>query len=197
MNYKNLVFDFGNVIGRFDGNALLGRFCPSPDDFDTMAAAAFANWPALDAGQIDYDENIEDAVSRLPERLRVPCRRFFTDWFQYVEPLPDTWEFIRQLKEKGCALYLLSNASARFARRALSDHPILNEFDGIVFSGPLKLVKPDPAIYRYLFSTFHLEPRECFFIDDTEENIIMGKQLGMDGIVFHGDLEPVKKAVGF
>ena len=28
MKYKNIVFDFGNVIGRFDGKAILSEFCP-------------------------------------------------------------------------------------------------------------------------------------------------------------------------
>ena len=27
MKYKNIVFDFGNVIGRFDGKAILSEFC--------------------------------------------------------------------------------------------------------------------------------------------------------------------------
>ena len=28
MKYKNIVFDFGNVIGRFDGKAILSEFSP-------------------------------------------------------------------------------------------------------------------------------------------------------------------------
>ena len=59
------------------------------------------------------------------------------------------------------------------------------------------MAKPAPEIYRYLFDTFHLAPSECFFIDDTEANILAGRELGMDGIVFTGDVEAVKKAVGF
>ena len=58
------------------------------------------------------------------------------------------------------------------------------------------MAKPDPAIYRYLFETFSLNPRECFFIDDLEENIEIGRSLGMDGLVFTGDIDKVKAAVG-
>lgn len=59
---------------------------------------------------------------------------------------------------------------------------------------PLLLkAKPDPAIYRYLFETFSLDPKECFFIDDLEKNINAARSLGMDGIVFNGNIDDVKK----
>lgn len=32
MKYKNIVFDFGNVIGRFDGKAILSEFCPYEEE---------------------------------------------------------------------------------------------------------------------------------------------------------------------
>ena len=34
MKYKNIVFDFGNVIGRFDGKAILSEFCPYEEELD-------------------------------------------------------------------------------------------------------------------------------------------------------------------
>lgn len=74
---------------------------------------------------------------------------------------------------------------------------MLKKFSGVVFSAPLKTAKPDPAIYQYLFRTYSLKPEECFFIDDLEQNIEAGKSLGMDGIIFTGDIEEVKKAVEF
>lgn len=59
------------------------------------------------------------------------------------------------------------------------------------------MVKPDPGIYLYLFQTYGLKPEECFFIDDLEDNIEAGRKLGMDGIVFTGDTEKVKKFIQF
>ena len=35
MKYKNIVFDFGNVVGRFDGNYILHQFCSSEEDYET------------------------------------------------------------------------------------------------------------------------------------------------------------------
>ena len=42
-----------------------------------------------------------------------------------------------------------------------------------------------------------LDPKECFFIDDLEKNINAARSLGMDGIVFNGNIDDVKKAIGF
>lgn len=37
MKYKNIVFDFGNVIGRFDGKAILSEFCPHEEELDYLS----------------------------------------------------------------------------------------------------------------------------------------------------------------
>lgn len=152
MKYKNIIFDFGNVIGKFKGDYILGKFASTPEDYDILADAIFKNWVALDAGTIDYDQNAEDTIAGLPDHLKDTARDFFENWFQYVDPLPETWKFIKELKARGVPIYLLSNASTRFAERALEDHPILKEFDGIVFSAPLKMAKPGHDIYYHLFN---------------------------------------------
>mgnify|MGYP000563123951 CR=1 FL=1 len=36
MKYKNIVFDFGNVIGKFDGRYMLEQFCSSKKDCDLL-----------------------------------------------------------------------------------------------------------------------------------------------------------------
>ena len=156
MKYKNIIFDFGNVIGKFKGDYILGKFASTPEDYNILADAIFKNWVALDAGTIDYDQNAEDTIAELPDRLKDTARDFFKNWFQYVDPLPETWEFIKELKTRGVPIYLLSNASTRFAERAPEDYPILKEFDGIVFSAPLKMAKPGHDIYYHLFNmTFY------------------------------------------
>lgn len=98
MKYKNIIFDFGNVIGKFKGDYILGKFASTPEDYNILADAIFKNWVALDAGTIDYDQNAEDTIAELPDRLKDTARDFFKNWFQYVDPLPETWEFIKELK---------------------------------------------------------------------------------------------------
>ena len=44
MKYKNIVFDFGNVIGKFDGNYILEQFCSSQEDMELLIPVLYRNW---------------------------------------------------------------------------------------------------------------------------------------------------------
>ena len=196
MKYRNIIFDFGNVIGKFDGRYIMKQFCESEEDCSLLCSVIYKKWAELDKGTIDYNEYAEECLAALPDRLAGQTRTFFRDWPQHVTPKADTLRFIDELVDRKVPVYLLSNAPTYFAEWA-DRYEVLKKFSGVVFSAPLKTSKPDPAIYNYLFRTYSLRPEECFFIDDLEKNIEAGKALGMDGIVFTGDIEEVKKALEF
>lgn len=196
MKYRNIIFDFGNVIGKFDGHYILRQFCSSEQDLELLFDAIFSGWDELDKGTVDYNENIENVVRRVPARLEDTVRTFFRGWPEHIIPIRETAEFIRELKERKVPIYLLSNAPTYFAEWAVRIDT-LRLFDGIVFSAPLKMAKPGPEIYQYLFRTYGLKPEECFFIDDLERNIKAANAVGMDGIIFTGDIAAVKRRIGF
>lgn len=196
MKYKNIVFDFGNVIGKFDGHYILRQFCSSEQDLELLFDVIFSGWGELDKGTVDYNENIENVVCRVPARLEDTVRSFFRGWPEHIIPIRQTADFIRELKDRKVPIYLLSNAPTYFAEWA-QRIDTLRLFDGIVFSAPLKMAKPEPAIYQYLFQTYDLKPEECFFIDDLEKNIRAAKEAGMDGIIFTGSIDEVKEKIEF
>lgn len=194
LKYKNIVFDFGNVIAEFDETYLIEKFCPDADYRSRFASAVYHDWWELDAGISDYEDSLQQAVKMVPECIRENVIDFYENWYRHLLPIEETWKLIRELKSQGASLYILSNASVQFARHA-DFYEITKEFDGILFSAPVKMAKPDPAFYHHLFHTFHLNPNECFFIDDREDNIETGKSLGMNGIQFTGDIAAVKSAL--
>ena len=196
MKYKNIIFDFGNVLGKFDGRYIMEQFCSSEEDCNLLCSVIYEKWNELDKGTIDYKEYMEECLAALPDRLADQTRAFFKDWPSHITPKEDTLCFIDELVERSVPVYLLSNAPTYFAEWA-QQYEVLKKFSGVVFSAPLKTAKPDPAIYQYLFRTYSLKPEECFFIDDLEKNIEAGKALGMNGIVFSGDIEKVKQAIDF
>ena len=196
MKYRNFIFDFGNVIGRFNGSDLLAHFCSSDEDCALLGSVIFRKWNELDKGSIDYASYAEESVSLLPQRLADTARDFFRIWPQHVALIDETLAFIDELTAQGIRVYLLSNAPTYFADYALEHIAVLKKFSGVVFSAPLKTAKPDPAMYRYLFETYSLDPAECFFIDDLRENIEAGRALGMDGIIFDGNIDAVRTATG-
>lgn len=194
MKYRNVIFDYGNVIGRFDGRYMMRRFCQSTEDCDLLCSVIYEKWPELDRGTIDYGEYAEDRIRRLPSRLQKEARDFFLRWPEHIVPNEDVILLINGLLDQGVPVYLLSNAPTYFAKWAKRSS-LLKRFSGVVFSAPIKMAKPDPAIYRYLFQTYSLIPSQCLFIDDLEQNIRAGKELGMDGIIFNGNIQSVKAAL--
>lgn len=194
LRYKHIVFDFGNVIAKFDKKHILRSLGASEQDIPHLEQIIFQNWSALDNGTMDYGTAMASAL-HAPSHLVDIVHLFFVNWYKHQPPLMETWKLVYELKERNIPIYLLSNAPA-----FLSDHAdyfeIFKEFDGLVFSGPLKCTKPEPAIYQYLFDTYHLNPNDCFFIDDNEENIAAGKKLGMNGIVFTGDTDAIRLELG-
>lgn len=195
MLYENIIFDFGNVIGEFDGRKIMRQFCSSPEGCDILCKTIYARWTDLDKGILDYSEYERETICRLPCELQEAARSFFRKWPEYLQPVTDTLELINLLYKKNVSMYLLSNAPTFFADWA-ENYPVLEKFKGVVFSAPLKMAKPDPDIYNYLFDTYSLDPHDCFFIDDLEQNIIAGKSLGMNGIVFDGNINKVKASIG-
>ena len=92
MKYKNIVFDFGNVIGRFDGKAILSEFCPYEEELDYLSEIVYKRWAELDAGTLDYDSYINEVIDQVPEHLHPPvCKRmatlhYFTSGYHYIYP---------------------------------------------------------------------------------------------------------------
>lgn len=60
-----------------------------------------------------------------------------------------------------------------------SDFDFLSLLDGIVVSGVEKVKKPDSRIYQILLTRYSLNPAECLFLDDREENLRAAALQGM------------------
>ena len=98
-------------------------------------------------------------------------------------------DLVRRLKAAGYGIYLCSNASVRLSLCWQKVIPAAEMFDGILFSGPEKCMKPQKEIYERLFARFSLKPEECVFIDDQPLNIQGSEECGMRGYVYDGNRE--------
>ena len=141
------------MIGTFNGQEIIRSFVTDATDVDYLCDLIYAHWAELDSGAIDYQEYRNEILRTIPERLYDPVDLFFREWPGCAKPLPQTLAFVRELKERGIPVYLLSNAPTYFADY-MKDHEILKPFDGILFSAPIHMAKPDQEIYKYFFRKF-------------------------------------------
>ena len=190
---RNIVFDMGNVMIYFNKKIFLDRAGVSGEDRTLLERVVFDSleWARLDRGSLLEPEAEKLMCARLPERLHGYVHDFVYDWDKPLLPVRDMAPLVRELKAKGYGIYLLSNAASR-QHDYWPDIPGSECFDGTLVSADVKLVKPQPEIYRLLFETFSLEPDECVFIDDAINNAEGAFLCGMHPIVFHDDVDELR-----
>ena len=138
----------------------------------------------LDGCFITEAEMLEIAQSRLATaELKELCARIFEDYHtDALSPMEGMEEILRVLDKRGFRLFVLSNVGERI-HQFKHKIPAYELFDGSLFSGEEKLLKPDPAIFHRLYEKFSLKPEECLFVDDRPINTAAGESAGMAGYV--------------
>ena len=193
---KNIVFDMGNVLLRFDPEFFIQQLGVTPEDGRTLLIQVFRSleWAQMDRGSLTEKQAAELICQRLPERLHAAAYILTDQWERPIQAIDGSYALVEELKNLGYGLYLLSNASYR-----QHDYwpllPCSRFFDGTLISADVKLVKPQPEIYRLLFEKFSLKPEECFFVDDFPPNVEGALYCGMPGAVFNDGVPALRKAL--
>ncbi|WP_285824391.1 HAD family hydrolase [Schaedlerella arabinosiphila] len=191
---KNIIFDMGNVLLRYDPEVCLNRFVKREEDRALIRRELFEGpeWVQGDLGHITDEQRFDGVSRRVPQELHTELRQCVEQWHMCMEPVHGAKEFCAYAKEQGYRLYVLSNASSSFYQYFPRFAPF-EYFDGLVVSCDIHIVKPDIRIYRYLLETYGLAPEECFFIDDMAANVEGARKAGISGAVFGGDFEEIRK----
>lgn len=179
---KNVIFDMGNVMLRFDFDRLLGTFYKG-EHYDFLKNRIFSNWDLMDDGRMSHEEYKKAVTEGLSEPEKTAAENVLEKWEEVIEPVPEMETFVKDLKSRGFKIFILSNIPMHFVERQ-SMFPVLKEFDGKVFSGEVKLMKPNKEIFDYLLDTYSLKPEECLFVDDTEINVKAAESYGIKSFLF-------------
>lgn len=105
-------------------------------------------------------------------------------------------DLVRRLRAQ-LPVGLLSNATDRL-REDLEHHGLHEAFDVVLCSAELRLVKPDPTIFRHAAEAIGQPPEACFFADDLAVNVEGARSTGMRAAVFtsRAELEAELRALG-
>jgi 2-haloacid dehalogenase len=99
-------------------------------------------------------------------------------------PIAGAVEILAELRERGTPLYGLTNFSAETYPYALARFDFLGWFRGILVSGEVGAIKPDPSIYELLLERFAIDPHRAVYIDDVAANTEAARPFGIHGIHF-------------
>jgi epoxide hydrolase-like predicted phosphatase len=182
---KNVVFDLGNVLITFRPDEYMESLNFEKSIGDRVFQSIFKSkyWLELDKGNITEEEAVE-LFCGAGEETREEIRRVMSSWKDMLKPIPETIEILKELKEMGYKIYILSNYHKSAFEKTSMENEFFKLVDGRVISYEINCIKPEREIYDKLLKAYNLEADETLFIDDMKENIQGAEKLGIQTILF-------------
>ena len=182
MSIKNIVFDLGRVLIKFEPKEYIEENVPEEkrEDFYNGIFGS-TEWLMLDRGTLSYEDAKKIFKERVPGADKQIDRLFDVDLFEILQPIEENVKLLSKLKEK-YNLYILSNFHQPAFEHIFKKYDFFRLFDGHTVSCYYYLLKPEKEIYETLIEKFNLIPEETVFIDDTKVNIDACEKEGIRGI---------------
>ena len=180
-----IIFDIGNVLLDFDYMKEFRKLF-SEEMAETIANISIRKsevWVEMDRGVLSYDEAVELIIQGAPH-LANEIRLAVKELYDNVDSFPYAVDWVKQLKEKGYRIYILSNYGEKPFADSKVHMPFLQHVNGQLISYEIREVKPNAAIYQAICDRFTIEPGEAVFIDDSAANIAGAKAFGLNTIHF-------------
>lgn len=182
MSIKNIVFDLGRVLIKFEPKEYIEQNVPEEkrEDFYNGIFGS-TEWLMLDRGTLSYEDAKKIFKERVPGADKQIDRLFDADLFEILQPIEENVKLLPELKKK-YNLYILSNFHQPAFEHIFKKYDFFRLFDGHTVSCYYYLLKPEKEIYDILIDKFNLIPEETVFIDDTKVNIDACEKEGIRGI---------------
>lgn len=180
---ENVIFDLGGVLIDWNPRYLYRQLFDGDDAAMEQFLAGICSpaWNlSLDAGRPFADAVAELCGQHPHERLRIEA--YHQRWLEMVAgPIRQTVTILEELHQSDVPLWALTNWSSETFALVRHDpaYAFLDRFRHIFVSGELRLIKPDPAIYRHTVARIGAPAASCLFIDDSHTNIAAAAAEGL------------------
>jgi 2-haloacid dehalogenase len=177
-----VVFDLGGVLIDWDPRHLYRKLFTDEAAMEQfLAEVCTSAWNLqMDRGR-PFAEAVLELSGRHPDHAPM-IAAYHDRWLEMVTgPIRGSVAILEELAARDTRLLALSNWSTEtFA--LVRDDPVydfLDRFETIFVSGELRLVKPEPEIFRHLLEVTGLAAEACLFIDDNAANVAAAAELGI------------------
>jgi putative hydrolase of the HAD superfamily len=189
---KAVIFDYGGVLmrteqpasGRREWEEQLGL---AEGELERLAHHSDA-WLKAQRGEISYEDYWNGIAGHL--KLSLPdMQRLRADYFRDDHLDHDLIALIRNLRQRGYVVGLLSNDTLVLENILRNELKIYDEFDAVLISAKIGVVKPDEGAYYAILSLLNVKPIHAVFIDDNLNNVAAAHYLGMSAIWFRRGID--------
>ena len=181
---KNIIFDIGNVLMKFDYHPFIKELLKDEDKIEHVNNALWHTgyWNDMDRGE-DTDVIFNKMLEAEPDYAD-EIRLTFDNVGDCIKYCDYAIPWIKELRSRGFKIYYLSNYATHTMdanRQALDFLPYM---DGGIFSCYERIIKPDPEIFKLMMKRFSLRPEECVFLDDNPNNVKAAREQGINAVQF-------------
>lgn len=177
---RTVIFDIGGVLTVYDEKGYYRSFGYDEEMVERLyhATMASGHWFEFDLGNLTREQILDLFKAKDPE-IAEDIDRCLSDITHLVQRKDTAIPWIRKVKESGRQVLVLSNFSRQAFAECADALDFLPETDGGILSFREHVVKPMNEIYTLLIGRYDLTPRECVFIDDTQENLDAAAKFGI------------------
>ena len=176
---KNIVFDIGNVVIRWEPYAALKDFYSDPEEMNMhLTEIGFFEWNI----EQDRGRSIADGLNQAKRNGH--HAHIFEAYINglhlsHRNQVPGTAHIIRNLAANSVPIYGLSNITEAAYGIVLETAPELKLLRHTTVSARVGMVKPEPEIFEYCLEENNLVADETLFVDDSIANCKTAERLGL------------------
>ena len=187
INIKSILFDFGNVLSKPQNNNHIERIsrlmCLGRKDLEKLYRKYR---PDYDRGWINGPEYWNKILNHSPvnattDLLNELINEDILSWMDFDDRMID---WAKSSKDHGYQIAILSNMPSDELVYFRKHFDWIDIFDYTFFSCELKMLKPEPQIYRHALEEMGIAANQILFIDDIEENVNAAKELDINSVLY-------------
>lgn len=179
------IFDVGGVLHEVVSNYIYEDICQTLGISESILKE---NWyelaDRLGIGEITEKEFWQLFLQKIKSNKILPEESLFLrKYIEHFKAKEDVLNLVKKLKKNNYRVAVLSNTIQPHADY-LNKIGFLQDFDPVVLSQEVGMLKPDVEIYKCVLKKLQVEPEEVFFVDDKLKNIEGAAKLGIHAIHF-------------
>jgi len=197
MEYKNVLFDLGNVLINVDVKRSLKAFAA------LMQLPDAGQMPSSVSEMVSADSLLGGHTSKVVDQYQIGAittEQFISAFLAQCKPdtqpeqLIDAWyamllgipaekkDLLNNLVERGKNIYVLSNNNDLHVQWVQKHCPELQVAKRIFYSNEIHMSKPDPRCYELVIRETGILPEETVYVDDLLPNIESARKFGFQCI---------------
>ncbi|MGE3304254.1 MAG: HAD family hydrolase [Hyphomonadaceae bacterium] len=182
---RAVLFDYGNVLVRWDPRHLYRKLFADPAEMERFLAEVLTmEWHIPNDSGVVMGERVAALAARHPHY----ADEIAAFQARYAETIAGEIEgsiaLLDKLAAAGAPLGLLTNMPLDQQEACFSHCTRLHLFKAIVVSGAEKISKPDPRIYALALERLGADAAETLFVDDSPANVAGAERAGLAAHLF-------------